>query len=127
MVLCLATCSFDDSTAYGRISGLDDPSMGWARYAQASAYVQVLVRVYARACMDVCLCSLKHMCKCTHLHPRKHGTGVFLVWGLVGGSHVHFRWTLCVVPLLKTCSAYMRITASRSFLVFETGLFILFH
>ena len=27
-------CRFDDPSAYGHISGLDDPSMGWARYAQ---------------------------------------------------------------------------------------------
>lgn len=25
---------FDRPTAYGHIDGIDDPSMGWARYAQ---------------------------------------------------------------------------------------------
>ena len=28
---------FDRPTAYGHIDGIDDPSMGWARYAQARA------------------------------------------------------------------------------------------
>lgn len=28
------TDGFDDHTAYGSIEGFDDPSMGWARYAQ---------------------------------------------------------------------------------------------
>ena len=27
---------FDEATAYGYIDGFDDPSMGWARYAQVS-------------------------------------------------------------------------------------------
>ena len=26
---------FDAGTAYGHIDGIDDPTMGWARYAQA--------------------------------------------------------------------------------------------
>jgi hypothetical protein len=26
---------YDSPSAYGHIEGLDDPSMGWARYAQA--------------------------------------------------------------------------------------------
>jgi hypothetical protein len=30
----MAPCSFDDATAYGNINGIDDPSMGWSRYAQ---------------------------------------------------------------------------------------------
>lgn len=34
-------CRFDDSTAYGRISGIDDPSMGWARYAQVCACISM--------------------------------------------------------------------------------------
>ena len=29
------TDGFDERTAYGAIDGFDDPSMGWARYAQA--------------------------------------------------------------------------------------------
>lgn len=32
---------FDDPTAYGRISGLDDPSMGWARYAQGTEHLNL--------------------------------------------------------------------------------------
>ena len=28
------TDGFDRPTAYGHIDGIDDPSMGWARYAQ---------------------------------------------------------------------------------------------
>lgn len=28
------TDGFDDAGAYGFVDGLDDPSMGWARYAQ---------------------------------------------------------------------------------------------
>lgn len=28
------TDGFDERTAYGSIEGFDDPSMGWARYAQ---------------------------------------------------------------------------------------------
>lgn len=27
-------CRFDDETSFGTLYGLDDPSMGWARYAQ---------------------------------------------------------------------------------------------
>ena len=27
-------CRFDEWTAYGKVGGIDDPSMGWARYAQ---------------------------------------------------------------------------------------------
>jgi hypothetical protein len=29
------TDGYDPPTAYGHIDGIDDPSMGWARYAQA--------------------------------------------------------------------------------------------
>ena len=29
-----APCRFDQWTAYGKVGGLDDQSMGWARYAQ---------------------------------------------------------------------------------------------
>ena len=29
-------CRFDQWTAYGKVGGLDDPSMGWARYAQVT-------------------------------------------------------------------------------------------
>ena len=32
------TDGFDDATAYGFIDGLDDPTMGWARYAQATKH-----------------------------------------------------------------------------------------
>ena len=35
-------CRFDDWTAYGKIGGLDDPSMGWARYAQVTGYTASL-------------------------------------------------------------------------------------
>ncbi len=28
------TDGFDVATSYGHIDGIDDPSMGWARYAQ---------------------------------------------------------------------------------------------
>lgn len=30
------TDGFDERTAYGTIEGFDDPSMGWARYAQVT-------------------------------------------------------------------------------------------
>lgn len=29
---------FDDNSAYGEIYGVDDPSMGWSRYAQVSVH-----------------------------------------------------------------------------------------
>ena len=32
------TDGFDDQTAYGFIDGFDDPSMGWARYAQSTKH-----------------------------------------------------------------------------------------
>jgi arabinosyltransferase len=32
------TDGFDDGTAYGLVDGLDDPSMGWARYAQSTKH-----------------------------------------------------------------------------------------
>jgi hypothetical protein len=35
------TDGFDDATAYGFIDGLDDPSMGWARYAQATKHMNL--------------------------------------------------------------------------------------
>ncbi len=37
MLMCVALLSahrFDPPTAYGNINGIDDPSMGWSRYAQ---------------------------------------------------------------------------------------------
>ena len=35
------TDGFDDAGAYGFIDGLDDPSMGWARYAQAVKHMNL--------------------------------------------------------------------------------------
>ena len=35
------TDGFDDPTAYGAISGLDDESMGWARYAQSTQHMNL--------------------------------------------------------------------------------------
>ena len=35
------TDGFDDATAYGFIDGLDDASMGWARYAQATKHLNL--------------------------------------------------------------------------------------
>ncbi len=35
---------FDEWTAYGKIGGLDDQSMGWARYAQVP-YCTLLLRL----------------------------------------------------------------------------------
>jgi arabinosyltransferase len=32
---------FDDATAYGQIEGFDDPSMGWARYAQFTKHMNL--------------------------------------------------------------------------------------
>ncbi|CAL8464975.1 g4510 [Coccomyxa elongata] len=32
---------FDDATAYGNINGLDDPSMGWSRYAQGTTHLNL--------------------------------------------------------------------------------------
>jgi hypothetical protein len=32
------TDGFDKPTSYGHIDGIDDPSMGWARYAQVGLY-----------------------------------------------------------------------------------------
>ena len=44
------TDGFDDATAYGFIDGLDDPSMGWARYAQATKHMNLNSGLfYARA------------------------------------------------------------------------------
>ncbi len=34
LILKNAPCRFDQWTAYGKVGGLDDQSMGWARYAQ---------------------------------------------------------------------------------------------
>ncbi len=33
-----AACRFDQWTAYGKVGGLDDQSMGWARYAQVRIF-----------------------------------------------------------------------------------------
>jgi hypothetical protein len=35
------TDGFDDATAYGQIDGIDDPSMGWARYAQSTKHMNL--------------------------------------------------------------------------------------
>jgi arabinosyltransferase len=35
------TDGFDDGTAYGFVDGLDDPSMGWARYAQSTKHMNL--------------------------------------------------------------------------------------
>lgn len=35
------TDGFDDATAYGFVDGLDDASMGWARYAQATKHMNL--------------------------------------------------------------------------------------
>lgn len=35
------TDGFDDGTAYGLIDGIDDPSMGWARYAQSTKHMNL--------------------------------------------------------------------------------------
>lgn len=35
------TDGFDDRTAYGMIDGLDDASMGWARYAQSTKHMNL--------------------------------------------------------------------------------------
>ncbi|EIE20571.1 hypothetical protein COCSUDRAFT_37807 [Coccomyxa subellipsoidea C-169] len=32
---------FDDATAYGNINGLDDPAMGWSRYAQGTTHLNM--------------------------------------------------------------------------------------
>ena len=34
------TDGYDKPTAYGHIDGIDDPSMGWARYAQVRCLMQ---------------------------------------------------------------------------------------
>lgn len=35
------TDGFDDATAYGAVSGLDDETMGWARYAQSTQHMNL--------------------------------------------------------------------------------------
>ena len=35
-------CRFDAPTAYGHGNGIDDPSMGWSRYAQVSYHQHLL-------------------------------------------------------------------------------------
>mmetsp|Transcript_20288 Transcript_20288/g.61122 ORF Transcript_20288/g.61122 Transcript_20288/m.61122 type:complete len:374 (+) Transcript_20288:581-1702(+) len=35
------TDGFDEATSYGHIDGVDDPSMGWARYAQATRHMNL--------------------------------------------------------------------------------------
>ncbi|CAK0787073.1 hypothetical protein CVIRNUC_010289 [Coccomyxa viridis] len=32
---------FDDATAYGNINGIDDPTMGWSRYAQGTTHLNL--------------------------------------------------------------------------------------
>lgn len=48
------TDGYDEPTSYGHIDGVDDPSMGWARYAQVwELPVSVPVRVPVRVPLKV--------------------------------------------------------------------------
>lgn len=50
------TDGFDEPTAYGHIDGIDDPSMGWARYAQvgkAVCHFQDPFRSYSSSLCEV--------------------------------------------------------------------------
>lgn len=53
---------FDERTAYGFVDGFDDPSMGWARYAQVIPLSSLFTgpRELRRVCPNPCLQAMKH-------------------------------------------------------------------
>jgi len=62
------TDGFDEHTAYGAIDGIDDPSMGWARYAQFYKHFNLNSGKHQACCAGVSQCDMASLYCEGHSH-----------------------------------------------------------